>query len=823
MIKFQKTYKLYNEDYSQIEKLTNTLKISSLTAKVLINRGFNTVEKARDFLHTDLDNLHDPFLLKDIDKAVDRIINAINKDEVICIYGDYDADGVTSTSLLSIIFNKLKLKYFHYIPNRLEEGYGLNIDAVDYIAKRKANLLITVDCGITSFDEVEYLNNKGIDVIITDHHQCKEKLPSALAVVNPNREDDEYPFNNLAGVGVAFKLIEALLMKLDIPINYEEILPIVALGTVADVMPLVGENRIIVKNGLLYMERSKNFGIKALLEVTNLKDKKLSAYHMGFVLGPRLNAAGRLGDPSIGVSLFTSDNYDEAIKLAEKLDEENKTRQDLEEEILKDIDELIEKTVDLDKDKVIVLASDKWHSGIIGICASKVTDKYFKPTILFSIEGDLARGSARSIPTFDIYDGLSKCSDMFEKFGGHRQAAGILIKTEKIDEFRESINNIAEEFLDEEDFIQEVVVDCEVEAKDVTIKTIKEINELEPFGIDNPSPKFIFTDGHIKNIRQIGKDNKHLKVQLNKDDKIIDGIGFSMGEYGNILNSGDLVDIIVNLDINEYMGNVNPQFIIKEITSAKYSDPILGRDYYYALKKFLNSTDMKCSSKNIECSFSNIENRLSYTVDRLNKSKGLLVLVFNYLNANTLISNATLQGREFLRKTSFSYNCCDNNKENNVVILPLMSEIDVSSYDEIIFYDLSYDESFMGILMDKKDNANIEFLFNKNDIELNKKVLSNLLPTKNEMRLIYKTIFSNKFEVLKIEPDMYLNSINNKLDKYITKPKLDLTFEMFKELKLIDYIYQDDYFYIKILNRSNEKIDILNNSKLRYLYDLNKY
>ena len=703
----------------------------------------------------------------------------------------------------------------------MEEGYGLNINVISYIVERKASLLITVDCGITSFDEVEFSNSSGIDVIITDHHQCTERLPRALAIVNPNRSDDGYPFTNLAGVGVTFKLIEALSIELGFSTDYEEILPIVALGTVADVMPLVGENRIIVKNGIKLMERSKNIGIKALLEVTDLKDKSLSAYHLGFVLGPRLNAAGRLGDPTIGVLLFTSTDYNVALSLAEKLDEENKTRKDLEQEILKDIDQLIEKTVNLDDDKVIVLASDKWHSGIIGICASKVTDKYFKPTILFSIEDDYARGSARSIPTFDIYEGLSQCSDMFERFGGHRQAAGILIKAENIDKFRESINLVAGELLDEEDFIKEVVVDCEVNPEDVTISTIEEINELEPFGINNPAPKFIFTDGLIKYIRQVGNDNKHLKIQLEKENKLIDSIGFNLGEYGNILSNGDFVDIIVNLDINEYMGNVNPQFIIKEITGAKYSVPTIDEKYYFAFKRFIDSMEIKNISENTERKFIATESRVSYTIEKLKTKSGIIVLVFNYFNVKDLLLNAQRQGREFIKRNDFSYNKCSYGKDNSIVFLPIVSEIDLSKYDEVIFYDLCYDENYVEYLIGEIEGASVEFLFNDDDAELNKKVLSNIVPTKSDMRIIYKTILASENLVFKIDPNMYLKSISDKLDYMFTKPKLDLTFEIFKDLNLIDYVYKDGFFYLKIFDGINKPIDIFDSSKLKYLYDLN--
>lgn len=823
MNKIDKTYKYCDIDYTQVEILSKELGISSITAKVLINRGFDTVKKASNFLNTDIDALNNPFLFKDMYVATERIMKAIGTGEKICIYGDYDADGITSISVLSLFLKKLDVDFFYYIPNRLKEGYGLNIEAIEKIRVKGAKLLITVDCGITNIMEVDNLVKSGIDVIITDHHQCGNILPDALAIINPNRINDDYPFNGLAGVGVAFKLVEALANTLGISIDYDEILPIVALGTVADVMPLVGENRIIVKNGLKLMESSNNNGIRALLEITGLIGKCLSAYHMGFVLGPRLNAAGRLGDPTTGVSLFVGKDYETALEIAKKLDMENVTRQEIEDDILNDIENLIKTEVDLDKDNVIVLSSDRWHSGIIGICASKVVEKYHKPTILFSIEDDLAKGSARSIPTFDLYDGLSKCGDIFEKFGGHRQAAGILIKEKNIEEFKERINAVVDEVLVEEDFIEEVQIDCKVNPEDVTIETIEELNELEPFGMGNPTPKFAFTNGIINEIRQIGKDNRHLKLQLSKNNMLIDGIGFNFGQYGNILSNGDTINVLVNLNINEYMGNVNPQMIVKEIMGIRKDKVDVDRGYYTALSRYVYGGKLIGNNETTKYEITTTDNRESYTIDKLKTKENVLVLIYNYNNLNNFIYRIQMEGRDILKRVSISYNNCETRKTNTVIALPLYSKLRLSNYDEIIVYDMSFYKNDIGFIIENAEIGNTEFLMQNDDIKKNREILSQVIPTIEEMRIIYKSLYLSNEVIFKLEPNIYLSSINSSFNGYITIPKLDITLNIFKDIEFIDYVYKDDFFYIKILNRSKKKFNMNNNLKYKYLNDLNSY
>lgn len=823
MIKFNKVYSLYKENYSEVDILCKELNISPITAKVLINRGFKNVEEGKEFLNTDINNLIDPFLLKDMEQAVKRIVKAINLGEKICIYGDYDADGVTSTSTILLFLENIDVDCFYYLPNRLEEGYGLNRNAIDKIHSLGASLVITVDCGITNIDEVNYLNEKGIDVIITDHHQCGDRLPEGIAVINPNREDCSYPFKKLAGVGVAFKLIQGLSKELNIPIDYEKILPIVAVGTVADVMPIIGENRVIVKNGLKIMANTSNIGLKALLEVVGLKDKEISSYHLGFVLGPRLNAAGRLGAASTGVEMFLSTDYEKATLLAGKLDEKNKKRQEIEDEILKEAEELIKNEIDLEKDKAIVLASDKWHSGIIGICASKLTDKYFKPTILFSIEGDLARGSARSIPTFDIYDGLVECSNLFEKFGGHKQAAGISIKTQNIEVFREKINNIVENTLTEADFIPEISIDSELNSDDINLKTIKELKELEPFGVGNPSPQFIYKNANIDNIRSVGRDNKHLKLVLEKEESKVDAIAFNFGEYDNVLRPGDSINVITTLEINEYRGMINPQFNIREIADLDFYQSNMYDDYHSHMKNCFKVSKKNHSYNSVNLDFSSKVDRLDFIIDKLKNEDSTIVLVFNYSNLEEILKAIKMEGREIIRKTSITYNFNNKGKTNNLVILPILSELKLEDYKNIILYDLSFDKNNLFKFIDESKDLGIQTLFTKEDIDKNKELINSFIPTIDEMRVVYKTLISVKGKAFKIEPHVYLRSINKKSTRNITKFKLDLIFEIFKDINLIDFVYKGKFYFIKVLENSNEKIDIGETSKVKYLYSLNNY
>ncbi|MGO1478382.1 single-stranded-DNA-specific exonuclease RecJ, partial [Senegalia sp. (in: firmicutes)] len=488
----KKFLKVLNQDENDIKSISKEMNISYLITKILLNRGIKNKKDIEKFLNPTYDDFHDPFLLNDMKLASKRIMEAIELDEKIWIYGDYDVDGVTSTSLLVNFFSQIGIKVQFYIPNRHSEGYGLNKSAIDYIKMQKGNLIITVDCGITSISEADYANEIGIDMIITDHHTPSESLPKAIAVINPSRHDSTYPFKKLAGVGVAFKLVQAVSFEFEIEVDYLSLLPIVAIGTVADIVDLIDENRLIVKKGLDLIKETSNLGIKSLIEVTGLDNKKVTSGHVGFIIGPRINAAGRMESASLGVELFTSTDYEKALEISKKLDEENKNRQRVEAEILEKAEKMVKKH-DMANDNIIVLASKDWHSGVIGIVSSRITEKYHRPSILISIDDKgIGKASARSIGPLNIYDALKECKDLFLGFGGHSQAAGLSIEQENITLFKEKINNIVGNMLDDEDFIKEVKIDAIVEAEDISISTVNILENLSPFGMGNSSPVFLF-------------------------------------------------------------------------------------------------------------------------------------------------------------------------------------------------------------------------------------------------------------------------------------------------------------------------------------------
>lgn len=821
MIEFEKIYRLKDANYDKAEEISKELNISPLTAKVLINRGFNNKKECIEFLDTELSSLHDPFLLNDMDKAVDKIIEKIEAGEKICIYGDYDADGITSTSILKLFLDQVGADSFYYIPNRLEEGYGLNKSAIDKIKKKNPSLVITVDCGVSNFEEVDYLNDNGIDVIVTDHHQCEDKLPKAYAVINPIRNDSTYPFQYLAGVGVAFKLIQALSIKMNISLDIEEILPLVTIGTISDIVPLIGENRTIVKNGLKMIKDTENIGLKALLKVAGLEDQEIYSYHVGFVLGPRLNASGRLGLAKNGVKLFLTKDSNEAKILAEKLNEENIRRQDIENEILEDVEKQISEKIDLEKEKVIVLASDKWHSGVIGIVASRIVEKYYRPTILFAIEGSEARGSARSISTFNIYENLKKCSDYLIGFGGHKQAAGMVVKTELINEFRKKINNVANEELEEYDLVPEIDIDCEIRVEDINLKTARELKTLEPYGIGNPTPQFIFKNGIVKKVRKIGRDKTHLKLLLTKENKEIDAVGFNFGNFAEKLNYNEKIDIVSTLNINEYMGKTTPQLLIKDINN---NNSLLGDNYYYYMKKLFKLRKNRDISERTLGELSSLNDylRLEYVIQALIEKENLILLVYNYYNAEEILSYIQMAGRSILGKTDISFNKPKYEKTNGFVILPILEEIDFSRYNNIILYDGSFNNIGLNDFLKENENK-IEILASKKDFKLNEKILNYIVPTIDEMRFFYKMFYNTGEEIFKIEPNIYLNSINNNFNINISVVKLDLILEIFKECNFLNYVNREGTYFIKLLSKPKGKLDILELPILKYLYSIKEF
>lgn len=564
-----KRWTTYDKSIENIEHIISEFQISEIIARALINRGINTVPKVGAFLSTDLDSLHDPYLMKGMDQAVERILEAVKCKDKICVYGDYDVDGITSTFLMIRTLKELGSDAVYYIPNRIEEGYGLSISSMDKIKELGVNLIVTVDCGIRSNEVVDYAQSLGMEVIVTDHHECEGELPKALSIVNPHQPECSYPHKDLAGVGVAYKLVSALLSRAGNNTFAKEMLDIVSIGTIADVVPLLDENRIIVKNGLDRIKNTNNEGIKALLEVCGLSGKELNAYNVAFMLAPRINAAGRIADASECVELLLTNSAGRAMEIAKKLDSDNKERQAIENEILNNAAAIIEKTADVDKDRVLVLGNENWHIGVVGIVASRLVDKFYLPTFIMSIDGEFSKGSARSIPGFNLFEAMSKHSDIFEKYGGHEMAAGFTIKTERMDELRNSMNYEAECAMGKEKLLPEVLVDYKLVPGDINLNTVRQLKVLEPFGIGNPSPLFVYRGLKVLSSRAVGNESKHLSLMVYDGVNEIKCIAYNFGNMQKVLSIGKKIDIICSVENNIWNNIESVQLNIKDIKITK--------------------------------------------------------------------------------------------------------------------------------------------------------------------------------------------------------------------------------------------------------------
>ena len=545
--------------------LSSALNISNITAQLLINRGITDAAGATDFMKCSLASCSDPFLLKDMDKAVFRVKKSISRGEKILIYGDYDVDGMTGVAVLSSALKNLGAIVATYIPNRLEEGYGLNMGAIKKAHKSGVHLIVTVDCGITSFKEVEYANSLNIDVIVTDHHEILEsRIPPAYAVINALQDDCTYPFKHLAGVGIAFKLTKALYE--DTPLFAEDFLDLVSLGTVADIAPLIGENRILTKYGLGELNRRGRIGLKALMDVAGLNGKDISSGHIGFVLGPRINAMGRVGSPQKALDLLLSEDESDALKLAKILNTENRSRQKIEAAILEEALSKLEREVNFKHHRVIVLGSENWHPGVIGIVASRIADRFYRPTILISLDGKLGKGSGRSIENFHLFEYLLRCKDHLVGFGGHESACGITIDKGKIDEFRDRINEEAAKDVEESVFSPKLDIDMDIPLNMLSERVIAEIESLSPFGSDNPRPVLASRNLIVKDgPRQIGKSG--FKMWVTDNRITCEAVSFSKNNL-EVPKTGSSVDLAYTPSINDWQGVQSIQLELLDIRSA---------------------------------------------------------------------------------------------------------------------------------------------------------------------------------------------------------------------------------------------------------------
>ncbi len=559
-----KNWQVYQVDEEKIQQLMEKYKINKLLATILVNRDIIEKEQIEKFLNPKRNDFYNPFEMPDMNVAIERIIKAIKNNEKVVIYGDYDVDGITSVTVLKSFLEELGLKVSEYIPNRLQEGYGLNKSAVDQIYKQGNKLMITVDCGISAIEEVKYANELGIETIITDHHEPGNELPNAIAVVDAKRKDSKYPCRNLAGVGVVFKVIQAISMKLGLDEKeYLKYLDIVCIGTISDIVPLVDENRVIVKLGLKLVEQTKNLGLKAILEGTGYS--KIDSNTISFGVAPRINACGRMGHQEEALKLFLTKETKEVKELTQKLNDYNKLRQETEKNIYNEAITQIEEK-NLAKKNTIVVMGKNWHHGVIGIVSSKITEMYFKPSILLCEEDEYGKGSGRSIPGFDLYEALTECGDVIEKFGGHSMAVGINIKKNKFEEFKEKLEEISKQ-----KHIEEIVpilrIDAQISLDEIDKNMVDSLKELEPYGEGNKMPLFVFKNLKIDSIRALS-DGKHLKLTVKDNKNIVNAIGFNLGQLSNEYKIGDKIDIVGNLEINTFNGVDNIQINIKDVMKS---------------------------------------------------------------------------------------------------------------------------------------------------------------------------------------------------------------------------------------------------------------
>ncbi len=581
---------LYREYYPQHPlalSIAAALDISPFTAAIALNRGVCSPDQFLSYVDKSIYNLYSPFLMKDMDRATEIIKDAIAQNKRITIYGDYDVDGITSVSVLVKYLSLRGVDVSFYIPSRDTEGYGMNCEAISTIHKNGCDLIITVDTGITAVGEVAFAKELGIEVIVTDHHQCPEILPDCV-VINPHRNDCSYPFKSLSGVGVVFKLLCALENGVSVKI-LDLFGDIIAVGTIADVVDLTGENRIIVDFGLKKLAQSPNMGLSSLITVAGLHGKKIDATAVGFTIAPRINAAGRIGNPEKAVRLLLSEHLSECMELSEYLDVENKDRQYQEAIIFHDAEKMVESISNLAEKRILVLSGYGWHHGIIGIVASRITSKYHKPCMLISCDDGVGKGSGRSVPGFNLFDAMKSCESLFTKYGGHELAAGFTVPLENIEKLDKELNIFAQKNMSEEAKNPSVTVDFELPPEYITVPDIESLNILEPFGTSNPKPGFIVTNARVVSKRIMGDKGQHIKLGLWKDGVTFEALAFRRPDINEMCGTDDYVTVIGSLSLNEWNNTKTPQFIISEIDTLSVEDRPPQREILTAVYRYLQS------------------------------------------------------------------------------------------------------------------------------------------------------------------------------------------------------------------------------------------
>ncbi len=563
----RKRWTIIPDDKEQSILLQKALNIHPVFCKILSQRGITTFEKAKDFFRPELTQLHDPWLMKDMDKAVQRLLHAFSTNEKILVFGDYDVDGTTSVASMYRFLKSIHSDVDFYIPHRYREGYGVSKTGIDFAKSNGFTLIVSLDCGIKSVDLIGYAKSQGIDFIVCDHHMPDDELPPAIAILNPKQKDCNYPYKELCGCGVGFKLITALAQQLNIPEeNVYEFLDLVAVAIAADIVPITGENRILAFYGLKKVNENPNHGIKALCHLGGLQ-KELHIHNLVFIIAPRVNAAGRMDDARKAVELFIADNYEDALEYAEMLHSDNSDRKEADLTTTQEALALIEENGDWVNNKSAVLFQPHWHKGVVGIVASRVIEQYYRPTIILTQSGDYAAGSARSVPGFNLYEAIHACKEHLLGYGGHFAAAGMTLEIDKVEAFRNKFEEIVSSTIHPDLLIPEIVIDAEISFKDITWPFYNILCQMEPFGPENLRPVFITRNVVDTGYSKIVKE-QHLRVSLRKDNVTLTGIGFNMSDKYEHLEYKQPVDVVYKIDINEWNDQKSLQMRVIDIRPA---------------------------------------------------------------------------------------------------------------------------------------------------------------------------------------------------------------------------------------------------------------
>lgn len=805
----KKRYWTYDQiDEEVLQQLVSQCQISPIIAKILVHRGITTPEAAKAFLSPGIACLHDPFLLKDMDRAVERIQRAVAAKESIWIYGDYDVDGVSSTSLLLKYFGEIGIPVNYYIPHRMEEGYGINEGAIEEIKAKGGQLIITVDCGITSLEEAKVAKALGIDMIITDHHECQGELPQAYAVIDPKREDCGYPFKMLCGCGVAFKLLQALAGPGGLGPKTREYLEIVALATVADIVPLVDENRYFVQEGLKEMAQTKNLGIGALIKVCNLQDKKINSGHIGFSLAPRINAAGRLGDAAKAVTLLSTQDPKEAEALAQYLNEENRDRQQLEMDIFHEAVAQIEGDPAYQQEDFLVVYQEGWHHGVIGIVASRLVERYYKPTIVLSIDGEEVKGSGRSIPGVNLFQLLMECKELFTKFGGHSQAAGLSLKREQLLEFRKCINSVAKERIEEEAKIQKIFCDSSLDLEEIDEALMDDLEALAPFGVGNPAPKFYARKVRVKEVYPLGAEGKHLKLCLEKGEGTIEALAFHWGEQRQQILAAQEVDLVFTPEYNEYQGTRRIQLGVKDIKMRAREGYRRLRDQYFAQFRLPEAPRVSLPVDELPAQV--IPYSESALLKVLGDPEGNLMLV------NSLQGVMTLQGFMDIRRVNcrrsytWCYGCSQGlpkEGEVHIIVNPHIDKIDFKSYNKIILFDPFFSEADFSLIFQRVKRDQLLLLFNPEGEREYGEILHQVIPQREKLVHLYK-FFSQRTQQGAIGSLKEMQSaLEQQYGSYFSIPLIQNALRIFQEGGLLTVEQRGEDYRI-IVHQGAPKIQL---------------